>query len=208
MRSRPSHNTKTRWWLLLVGMLPLLGLLGLAGCAYSPVQPSQIVYDVDQGLAAINDADARVNAIINAQGRPQLNPGSGGDGVTYAYDVQPIDDKGFTLTLDMGSGNISTFYVPAGAIDRAAFPNDSVIEIHGWRDEQNGNDTYIYECFPHGLVFKSPIKLHQPLRSNELAAGLFYYNDPVRIWQLEAIGVADDGRTIFEIHHFSKYGVS
>ncbi len=185
------------------GLVALIILVSCAiailffGCAENPAAPT----------AAENNKELLPgNGNENGGGNPFVN-----DTVFVAADT--------TIFLAMPEGADSRIFIQGKKVDFVVRPgavNDSVtITIIGTRYRiGRTTDLYTYECGPSGLQFNLPLELTQLIdRPDGSIATLLYFDESVEDgdgigWETVAPSQVLDGKGVFLLSHFSKYGIS
>ncbi|MEW5995588.1 MAG: hypothetical protein AB1744_14490 [Candidatus Zixiibacteriota bacterium] len=208
MKARAKTGAFLKWSFLGILIASLVGLpLALfLGCSNNPLNPTTPEYDIDHGLAAVEFADSLLSA---ASSGPQLSSSLDylKDDPYFCCDAavsEEVDDGGGSLKIQLDNEEIF-FIVPEGALDQ-----NVEISIHGYKFSTPDGNVFLYECLPSGLVFQEPMWIEHPV--SNLAdgeyAGLFYSGDDGTLWSFEQVSPATNGWALFEIHHFSMYGIS
>ena len=198
---RSARGFKWGSLLLPVTFLTLVVFLGLGGCSQNPANTGTESYDVDAALQALNFV-----------GSPEMSPGKDDDSspsetgwilVDFCSQADDFDEDGGNLDLELDDKDIE-FTVLKGALTQ-----EVEISIRAWKYATEFGDVYIYECSPDGLEFEEPIQVKQAVdKPDGKSYGLFYDNPAFNAWQLEQVSPVKSGKVEFEIHHFSKYGIS
>lgn len=171
-----------------------------SGCGTSPT-PSNQQPDVDGELIAIQYADS---VLVSASSSPTLSPSK--DDPFFVADAcakEVFGANGGKLKIQLDNKELF-FVIPKGAL-----AGEVEIEICGWKFATSERDVFIYECKPSGLEFSVPMWIDHPVKSQDGEYAVMFYNgEKTHTWLLEQISPVSKGTTKFEIHHFSKYGVS
>lgn len=177
-------------------ILVCCAVLALVGCSQQPLSPVSYSNDPLDALSHIGGDDDGGPAAVETTlvATASLSEAVGTNG------------KVLRLTLDK---RVIVFTIPKNALTETV-----TITITGSKYEIGKKEFFVYECGPNGLQFLEPILLTQPVAmTNGQPLVLLYYDDTLEDgdgigWQVEESGVAVNGRGIFHIHHFSKYGIS
>lgn len=175
----------------------------LFGCAENPAAPSAFNNSSEKTFVDIPDSD-------DVDEDDGINPFAA-ETVFVAADT--------TYFLAGPDGATSRIFIQGKKVDFLVNPNaldDTVtIAIIGMRYRiGRTTDLYIYECGPEGLQFNIPLELTQLIdRPDGSIATLSYYDDSVDDgdgigWETVAPSIVSDGKGVFFLHHFSKYGIS
>ena|GEM_PF-6006227 len=190
-----------------LGLLFIALALVLSSCSTNaPTAPSSSEYDIEQSMNAVAFVDSLMTTPDG------LATGSGLDYLKYspyyiadASAKNEFDVDGGTLKLQLVD-EVITFVVPEDAVDRKV-----VIEIVGFKLSTPYGHVFLYECSPSGLELDEPIWVNHPVGKRDgSAAALIFLDESGRESErvLEQVSPVEDGRALFEIHHFSKYGIS
>jgi hypothetical protein len=179
------------------------------GCSTdAPVAPGTMSNSTENAFKAAAFADS----IMRAAGPSGLAAGSDldylKDSEYYLCDAATktkIDAAGGELKIQLDNDEIF-FVVPAGALN-----TEVEIEIVGFKFRTPYGDVWIYGCGPDGLEFSVPMWVDHPIdKQDGEAAALIYIDEEHQNIQLELeqVAPAQDGKVLFNIHHFSKYAIS
>jgi hypothetical protein len=124
--------------------------------------------------------------------------------VADAAAKEEFDRSGGFLKIQLDNEEIY-FVIPANAVDR-----EVEIEIRGWKLDGPNGEVFLYECFPSGLQFNVPLRVNHPIDKADDSWGVLFYqpDGDGAVWHIEQVTPIRGGRATFEIHHFSKYGIS
>jgi len=197
MRADKKRKVLFKWGLstLTIAIVSAVSLLTLPGCSQNP--NNEQAFDYTGALDFLQNAEA---AHVSSTGAtdPSLVSGTGDPCVS-----QTVGPGGGSLTLTVGTDTI-TFNVPPNALD-----SDVVITICGWTDVQPEGEVFVYDCQPSGLQFKIPMWVRHPVSVDGVEnSALFYKGDASVSWSFETVEGVTSNTAVFEIHHFSGYGVS
>ncbi len=191
-------------WVLMGGLVVLaLGTLFLQGCSQSPVDSGE-----NQSIDAIAALEA-IEQVVDPSGPSAVR---GTREVERVYTPTIVDSDCTEGTFDSTGGtmvaNIDNeevrFVIPAGALTESVF-----IKICGFKGvNEIGQVNYVYDCFPSGQQFAQPMVLFQPWPTSSVARMFFKGDEPFAPWTFEATAAASNNIVQFNIHHFSKYGIS
>ncbi|MCC6961840.1 MAG: hypothetical protein IT585_01170 [candidate division Zixibacteria bacterium] len=177
-------------------ILVCCAVLALVGCSQQPLSPASYSNDP-------------LDALSNTGGDNDGGPASVETTLVATASLSEAvgaNGKVLRLTLDK---RVIVFNVPKNALTETV-----TITITGSKYEIGEEEFYVYDCGPDGQQFLEPILLTQPVAlTNGQPLVLLYFDDTLEDgdgigWQVEDAGVSANGRGIFEIHHFSKYGIS
>lgn len=188
-----------RWGLitLTIAFITAAPILVLTGCGQNPT--NQQAYDFSDAL------DLLVNAEAARQGTGATGPSlAAGSGSGYDTCVsQNIGPSGGSLTMWVGGHEI-VFNVPDKALD-----SNVVITICGWMDSQADGEVFVYDCEPSGLQFKRAMWVVHPVSVAGVDNSALFYKGGGEInWSFEDVKGVEGNAAVFEINHFSGYGVS
>lgn len=177
-------------------ILVCCAVLALVGCSQQPLSPTSYSNDPLDALSNTggDDDGGAVSAETTLVATASLSEAVGANG------------KLLRLTLDK---RVIVFSIPKDALTETV-----TITITGSKYLIGKKEFYVYDCGPDGQQFLAPILLTQPVAMVDgKPLVLLYYDDTLEDgdgigWQVEESGVSANGRGIFQIHHFSKYGIS
>lgn len=119
-------------------------------------------------------------------------------------DSATIGANGGTLELQM-RGFKSKLSIP-----KKALSTDVTITVEGFLVSTPDWDVLLYDFGPDGLVFNLPAALE--VDAGQLKDGtilhLYWLNPASDVWELQEEVVVKGHKIKFDIHHFSKYGIS
>jgi len=199
MSAKTKRNTFVRWGLitLTIAMMFAVPMLVFTGCSQNPINQQE--YDYSGALDLLQNAEAAHYGTTGATG-PSLAVAAG------VYDTcvsQSIGPAGGALTMWLGGQEIS-FNVPANALDSSV-----TITICGWTETQLDGEVFVYNCQPSGLQFESPMWVRHPVGVAGVENSVLFFNEDVTAnWRFEDVEDVQSNTAVFDIHHFSGYGVS
>ncbi len=211
MKANSRARPVARWTIaaFALAVLATLSFQAFLGCGNNPLDSTVVPagptsYDIEGGLAAVQFADSLRTRSAGGAALSSPSPSSDLYLVDSAYSEAVFNRNGGTLTLQLDNEKIP-FVIPGNALSA-----EVQIKICGWKYSVPDGYVYLYQCAPPGLVFAEPIKVTHPVLnlSNGEYSGLFHSDDSSHTWSFELASPAVDGWAIFDIHHFSMYGVS
>lgn len=198
MRTHPKQRFGLRTGVIFILSMILSAFVILGGCSQNPIESKTENYDITSGLQALSFIDTLQESSV---GSSAAKIGDDWVLIDYACDEENIDEEGEELTIELDGQDVH-FIIPEDAVT-----DDVDISICGWKYSTPFGYAFIYECGPSGQQFNIPIQVIQYAEDDDGdCAGMFYQGDDD--WELEQISVIENGNVEFEIHHFSKYGIS
>lgn len=187
-----------------LGILILL-VIALSGCGDQSTLPTGVSDVLPDGRAAVLFADS----VISDSRYQGMAASSTLDYLKnspyYCCDAatkNTIDEGGGSLKIQLDNEEIF-FVVPRGALT-----SEVEIEIIGFKMHTPLGDAFVYECFPSGLQFAKPMTVNHPIDRPNGSWAVMLYSGGGQSWSFEQLSVVQNGRALFAIHHFSKYGIS
>ncbi len=176
-------------------ILACCAILALFGCSQLPVAPN---------------TDSSVNKFADDPfGDPAESDTVLVATASTSLFVSPDCDSLQVLLLKLQNKQIR-LRIPVGALADTA-----TISVIGTKYEIGKTELFIYECGPSGLQFQIPIDIQQPipLELNGTEVTFLYYDETYNDgdglgWEEIARSTATGAVVRFDIHHFSKYGIS
>lgn len=186
------RSSSLKRYVSLVGLLLTISLsvVYLAGCSSNSTAPEELIPSDPQA----NWFDVATNGNDAAKG-PKIE-------IEGDLDVLPVGIAGGELSFSV-EGIAVELDVPAGAVS-----TDVEITVDATRIKTVLGPIYLFDFGPDGLVFDKPLQLHQPMPAGQRFAYLYYYNPETKAWELQQSVRVVNGVAVFNIYHFSKYGVS
>lgn len=202
MRTNPKQRFGLGIGVIFTLSLILSTFIILGGCSQNPIESKTDNYDVTSGFQALSFIDSL--GASNAGSSAAAKVGDDWVFVDSAFDIDDVDEEGSELTIQLDGQDVH-FIIPEGAVTE-----EIDISICGWKYSTPFGYAFIYECGPSGQQFNVPIQVIQYAEDDDGdCAGMFYQGDEEDDqWELEQISVIENGNVEFEIHHFSKYGIS
>jgi len=213
MKTQLPNSVKFKWTALLLAVCTTAVLsmaLIVGGCSNNPLAPD---------ATSSSEYTIFESEIYLARGQGSHggnNDPDGGRGNTTVTSSSLITSQsGGTLSLNWKS-NSNKLTVHNGAVESDVTIEVTVTPIKG---NEGGNKSVEFDFSPDGTVFLEPAKLtlkYDDLSLNESSQGngddpvvnLFWYNPSTRTWQFQESSHVSQGHVVFNINHFSKYGVS
>ncbi len=173
-------------------ILACCAILALFGCSQQPLAPT-----TDQGVNKFADDPfgdpVESDTVL----------------VATASTSQLVGPSCDTIQLKLQNKKIK-LWIPDGAL------SDTVtVTVTGSKYEIGRTELFIYECGPSGLQFQIPIEIQQPVpvEFNDTEISFLYYDETYNDgdglgWEEVDRATATGAVVRFDIHHFSKYGIS
>lgn len=199
MSAKTKRHRFAEWgrMVLALAIISAASSIALTGCGQSPTNQQE--FDYSGALDLLHNAEAAHQASTGATGA-SLAPFAG------VYDTcvsQEIGPSGGELRMWLGGHEIS-FNVPANALDSIV-----TITICGWTETQPRGEVFVYDCEPSGLQFDKPMLVRHPVSVAGVKNSVLFYNDGSTVnWRFEDVQGVQSSAAIFDIHHFSGYGIS
>jgi hypothetical protein len=166
-----------------------ISLVFISGCTQNAVAPGQD--DLDQTKLDVHSSDITTGQADRTRLRET-------DGTVSGL----IGPEGGVLQVKLDGSTPTIFRFPAGALTV-----ETLITISAHVEQSPSGGLAVYDCGPAGIVFELPVEVTQPTPPNKTTASLFYFNESSLQWELQEISRISNGRALFHIYHFSKYGI-
>ncbi len=199
------HKLKD-WTIGVVGFVTLTATVLFGGCgleSLSPVtpgvkspDPSELQYVLDNygdPFAGESESDGGGMTPLGKSFKLKVD----GDSATVGQD-------GGTLEMQM-RGFKSKLKIPKDALS-----SDVTITVEGVLFQTPVFEVLLYDFSPDGLQFNLPAELE--VDAGRLEKGttfnLYWWNPLTELWEFQQECVVDHHKIKFDVHHFSKYGIS
>jgi len=203
-------NSKKKWFVCLAGVAVVAMVLLLAGCGQdstSPLAPGG-------GGGGTNMKPGALQYVVDNYGDPfALDTTcltSGGQSLAKTFklkldgDTATMGTEGGTLELQM-QGFKSKLSVPKNALS-----GNTLMSVEGLLFSTPFGNLLLYDFGPDGLVFNVPSQLEVDagqLKDNTWLS-LLWLNPLTDEWEFQEQVQVKGHKIKFDVHHFSKYGIS